>query len=320
GLYPTNGRFLALAVIGLFALVNVLGLRLAANLQTVLTGLKIGILATFLTLAFAVGHGDWGNFTLTADRTSSHTMSAQFAVSLIFVMFAYSGWNAATYVAEEMKNPERTLPLALVTGTAVVAAFYLALNVAFIYALPLESLKGVVRVGAEAATALFGSGGGGVFSGIMGVGILSCVSAMVLVGPRVYYAMARDGYFFAGAGRVSSRWNTPAQAILYQAAASGVMVLTGTFERLIYYIGFALILFAALATAGVFRMRRRPGWKRLRAVSWGYPLVPTVFVGASLWMLFYTLFLRPVESLLGLLTMGAGALLYRYRFRKPRQA
>jgi APA family basic amino acid/polyamine antiporter len=308
------GRFVALAVIGIFVLVNVLGLRLAANLQVVLTALKIAVLGAFLILALLVGHGDWNNFALTAQRTSTHGVGAQFAVSLIFVMFAYSGWNAATYVAEEMKDPQRTLPLALITGTVVVALFYLALNVAFIYAMPLESLKGVVRVGAEAATALFGPAGGGIFSGIMAVGILSCVSAMVLVGPRVYYAMARDGFFFAPAAKISSRWRTPVQAILFQAAASGVMVLVGRFERLIYYISFALILFAAVATAGVFRMRRRPGWKRLRAVSWAYPLVPLVFVTASLWMLLYTLFLRPVESLFGLLTMGAGVLVYRLMF------
>ena len=239
---------------------------------------------------------------------------------LIFVMFAYSGWNAAAYVAEEMKTPERTLPISLIVGTGIVAAFYLALNVAFIYALPLESLKGVVRVGARAATALFGNAGGAIFSGVMAVGILSCVSAMVLVGPRVYYAMARDGYFFSGAGKVHTRWRTPVHAILYQTTASAVMVLTGTFEKLIYYIGFTLVLFAALATAGVFRMRRRPGWKRLRAVSWAYPLIPAVFVGASLWMLGYTLFLRSAESLFSLLTMAVGVLFYRLVFRKPRGA
>ena len=313
-----NGRLLALVVIGFFAIVNILGLRLAANLQTILTALKIGVLGTFVALAFLVGHGEWHNFALTAERTSTHGVGAQFAVSLIFVMFAYSGWNAAAYVAEEMKTPERTLPISLIVGTGIVAAFYLALNVAFIYALPLESLKGVVRVGARAATALFGNAGGAIFSGVMAVGILSCVSAMVLVGPRVYYAMARDGYFFSGAGKVHTRWRTPVHAILYQTTASAVMVLTGTFEKLIYYIGFTLVLFAALATAGVFRMRRRPGWKRLRAVSWAYPLIPAVFVGASLWMLGYTLFLRSAESLFSLLTMAVGVLLYRLVFRKPR--
>jgi APA family basic amino acid/polyamine antiporter len=315
-LRPGNGQLLALVIVVIFAIVNILGIGLAARLQTALTATKLVVLGAFLALAFTIGRGDWQNFTLVATRTSSHGVGTQFAVSLIFVMFAYSGWNAATYVAEEMKNPERTLPLALVAGTGAVVVIYLALNVAFIYALPLESMKGVVRVGAQTAGALFGPRGGDIFSATMAVGILSCVSAMVIVGPRVYYAMALDGCFFRGAGRVNERWRTPVQAILYQTAASAVMILTGTFERLIYYIGFTLVLFAALATAGVFRMRRRAGWKRLTAVSWAYPLVPALFVGASLWMLGYTLFLRRTEALLGLLTMATGALLYRWKFRK----
>jgi len=315
-LRPGNGQLLALAVIVVFAVVNILGIRLAARLQTILTATKLAVLGAFLLLAFTIGRGDWHNFTLAAARTSPHGVGTQFAVSLIFVMFAYSGWNAATYVAEEMKTPERTLPQALVVGTGAVVFIYLALNAAFIYALPLESMKGVVRVGALAAGGLFGPRGGNIFSGMMAAGILSCVSAMVIVGPRVYYAMALDGCFFRGAASVNERWGTPAQAILYQTVASAAMILTGTFERLIYYIGFALILFAALATTGIFRLRGRPGWKRLAAISWAYPLVPVVFVGASIWMLGYTLFLRPTESLLGLLTMASGALLYRWKFRK----
>jgi len=315
-LRPGNGQLLALAVIAVFAVVNILGIRLAARLQTILTATKLAVLGAFLLLAFTIGRGDWHNFTLAAARTSPHGVGTQFAVSLIFVMFAYSGWNAATYVAEEMKTPERTLPQALVVGTGAVAFIYLALNAAFIYALPMESMKGVVRVGALAAGGLFGSRGGNIFSGMMAAGILSCVSAMVIVGPRVYYAMALDGCFFRGAAQVNERWHTPVQAILYQTVASAAMILTGTFERLIYYIGFALILFAALATAGIFRLRGRPGWKRLAAISWAYPLIPAVFVGASIWMLGYTLFLRPTESLLGLLTMASGVLLYRWKFRK----
>ena len=315
-LHLGNGQFVALGVIAVFTVVNVLGLRLAVRLQNLLTGLKLSILGIFLALTFTVGHGHWSNFTLAATRTSPRSASAQFAVSLIFVMFAYSGWNAATYVAEEMKAPERTLPAALLFGTGLVAFFYLALNLAFLYALPLESLKGVVRVGAAAASALFGTAVGGLVSGIMAAAVLSCVSAMVIVGPRVYYAMAQDGCFFSGAARVHPRWQTPAQAVLYQAVASAVMVLTGTFERLIYYIGFALILFAALATAGIFRMRRRPNWKHLPAVSWCYPLIPAIFVAASLWMLTYTLYFRPTESLLGLLTMACGLLVYFRMFRK----
>jgi APA family basic amino acid/polyamine antiporter len=314
-IHTGNGNLVAVGVVGVFALANILGVRFAAKIQNVLTGLKIGILGAFLALAFLVGKGSASHFSAAAVRTSHHSLGAQFAVSLIFVMFAYSGWNAAAYVAEEMKSPERTLPASLVAGMLIVAAFYFALNVAFIYAMPLEAMKGVERIGAAAAAALFGEKGGDFFSGVMSVGLLSTVSAMMIVGPRVYYAMAQDGCFFAGAARVNPRWGTPVQAILWQSLATALMILTASFESLLYYIGFALVLFAALAVGGMVRLRKRPGWKRLGAASWGYPLVPAVFVGASAWMLCYTIALRPKESGLGLLTMAAGMLAYHWFFR-----
>ena len=290
--------------------------RLAARVQNLLTGLKLGALLLFLSFAFAIGHGSVGHFSQVATRTSSHSLPAQFAVSLIFVMFAYSGWNAATYVSGEMKTPERTIPASLVVGTLTVAAFYLLLNVAFVYALPLESMKGVVAIGEAASTALFGLRGGNFFSAIMSVGLLSCVSAMVIAGPRVYFAMAVDGCFFPTAARIHPQWGTPMYAIIYQTLAAALMILTGTFESLIYYIGFALIFFAALAVAGSIRLRRREGWKKLAAMNWGYPLAPTLFIVASIWMLSYTASLRPKESALGLLTILLGAALYFWRFRR----
>jgi APA family basic amino acid/polyamine antiporter len=312
-----NGNLLAAGVVAVFALANILGVRFAARIQNILTGLKIGILCSFLVLACLVGKGSAAHFSAPALRTSPHSLGAQFAVSLIFVMFAYSGWNAAAYVAEEMKSPERTLPASLVSGTLIVAAFYFALNVAFIYALPLEGMKGVERIGAAASAALFGGKGGDFFSAVMAVGLLSTVSAMMIVGPRVYYAMAQDGCFFPGAARVHPRWGTPVYAILWQSLATALMVLTGSFESLLYYIGFALVLFAALAVAGMVRLRKRPGWKRLGAAGWAYPLVPALFIASSAWMLCYTMALRPKESGLGLLTMAAGMLAYRW-FLQPR--
>jgi basic amino acid/polyamine antiporter, APA family len=300
-------------VIVFLAVVNIFGVGVAAKLQNVLTALKLAMIGAFLALAFTVGHGAWSHFGMPAARTSSHAIGAQFAVSLIFVMFAYSGWNAAAYVAEEMKAPERILPTVLLSGTGLVALLYLALNVTFIYALPLGSLKGVLPVAATAATALFGGRIGNLFAGLITVGLLATVCAMSIVGPRVYYAMARDGYFPGGAARLHEKWRTPVRAILYQAAASVAMVLTGTFEALVYYIGFTLILFAALAVAGLLRLRMRPQWRRLPAISWCYPAIPISFVAMSAWMLVWTLWSRPKESALGLLTIVCGALVYRWK-------
>jgi basic amino acid/polyamine antiporter, APA family len=235
------------------------------------------------------------------------------------VMFAYSGWDAATYVSGEIENPERTIPVALVVGTLTVAAFYLLLNVAFIYALPLESMKGVVAVGAACAGALFGQGGGNLVSAIMSVGLIACVSAMVIAGPRVYFAMAVDRCFFTTAARIHPKWGTPFYAIIYQSSAAILMILIGSFRSLVIYIGFALIFFAALAVAGMIRLRRREGWKKLGVVSWGYPLLPGLFIVASTWMLFYTASLQPKESALGLLTILLGAGLYYWKFRQARE-
>jgi APA family basic amino acid/polyamine antiporter len=270
----------------------------------------------FLGFVFTVGHGSSEHFSQIAVRTSGHSVPAQFAVSLIFVMFAYSGWNAATYVSGEMKTPERTIPASLVAGTLTVAVFYLLLNVAYVYALPLESMKGVVAIGAASASALFGLRGGNLFSAIMSVGLLSSVNAMVIAGPRVYFAMAVDRCFLPTAARIHPQWGTPMYAIVYQSLATVLMILTGTFESLIYYIGFALIFFAALAVAGMIRLRHRTGWRKLAVVNWGYPLVPGLFIVASAWMLFYTASLRPKESALGLLTILLGAGLYYWKFRK----
>ena len=311
-----HGQWLASGVVLVFSIINVVGLRLAAKVQNLVTGLKLAVLLLFLGFTFTLGHGSAGHFSQGAIRTSTHSLPAQFAVSLIFVMFAYSGWNAATYVSGEVKTPERTIPASLVVGTLTVAAFYLLLNVAFVYALPLESMKGIVAIGEASAGALFGLRGGNFFSAIMSVGLLSCVSAMVIAGPRVYFAMAVDRCFFPAAARIHRKWGTPIYAIIFQSSAAILMILTGTFESLVYYIGFALIFFAALAVAGSIRLRRREGWKQLAAVTWGYPLVPALFIAASAWMLLYTASLRPKESALGLLTILLGAALYFWKFRQ----
>ena len=314
-IHAGNAQWVSIGVIFFFALINILGLHLAARLQNFLTAVKLVVIASFLIAGFSLGRGDWSHLHMATTRSSAHGFSAQFAVSLIFVMFAYSGWNAASYVAEEIKDPQRTLPLALGLGTALVALLYVALNVAFVYALPLGAMKGVVAVGAAASDALFGGHIGNFFSAAMAGALLSSISAMSLVGPRVYFAMGRDRCFPAGAAEVHPRWGTPVKAIAYQTIASALMVLTGTFEALIYYIGFSLILFAALAVAGLLRLRGRAGFRTLRVVNWGYPAIPLLFVLVSAWMLVWTFLLRPRESLLGLATILCGAIFYRWRLR-----
>ena len=310
-----GAQLVAAAVVGVFTAINLVGVSQVARLQNVLTATKLVVIGAFIVLGFTVGAGDWAHFSQPAVRTSSSPLPAQFAISLIFVFYGYSGWNAAAYVAEEIRDPERTLPRALVLGTLAVAMLYMALNVLYIYAAPLDELKGVVAVGALAAAALFGDRGGGLFSGAMAVSLLATVNAMCMIGPRVYYAMARDGAFFAAAGRVHPRWNSPWIAVLAQGACCVALILTGTFESLVYYIGFTLFFFSALSVLALFEFRRRPGWKRTRWVDAGYPLIPLAYVGMNAWVFLYFSRLRRWEALWSLLTVLGGALFYQFYVR-----
>ena len=306
---------MASAIIALFTLLNCLGIRRTARVQNVLTSLKILIILTFLVMGFAFGHGSWENFTHPAVRTSVTPLFSQFFVSLFYIYVSYSGWNAATYVAEELKHPARTLPLSLALGTALVAALFIGLNVLFIYAVPLESMKGVVAVGALAAQHLFGPAVGGVFSAAMALSLLATVNAEITIGPRVYYAMAKNGAFFSMAAKVNPRWHTPVIAILCQGACAILMTVV-PFLNLLLYIGLLLNFFAVLSVGSLFIFRRRPGWQKLGVVSFAYPVVPAFFVAVGVWMTVLGVTLRPGVSAVAVLTVAAGAAVYHFRNAK----
>jgi basic amino acid/polyamine antiporter, APA family len=309
-----GAQVLASSMIAVFTIINTLGLRPVSRLQNALTGTKLAVLVAFIVLGFLAGEGSWGNFQLGAVRTSTLPLASQFAVSLFWIYLAYSGWNAATYVAEEIRNPSRTLPLALSLGTLLVAALFILLNVVFIYAAPLEQMKGVVAIGSFAALRLFGSGIAGAFSALMALSLLATINAMVIIGPRVYYAMAKNGAFFAMAARVDERRHTPTAAVLWQGACAMLMTLT-PFPQLVLYIGFALNFMAVMSVASLFVFRRRSGWQRLRVVNFLWPLVPSVFIVVGLWMTVYGVTLEPKVSLAAGITIALGAIVYHFRVR-----
>jgi APA family basic amino acid/polyamine antiporter len=311
-----GATFLACAIVTVFTAVNVVGVSQVAKLQNVLTATKLTVIGALILFGFAIGTGDWSHLSQPAVRTSSSSLATQFATSLIFVFFAYSGWNAAVYVAEEIREPERRLPIALIFGTLSVAVLYVLLNVLYIYANPLEELKGVIAVGAKAAGTLFGGRVGGLFSAAMALGLLATVNAMCMIGPRVYYAMARNGAFFASAARLHPRWHSPWIAVLAQGACSCLLILSGTLQSLINYVGFTLYLFTALSVLALFKFRRRPDWKRSRWVSLGYPLIPLVYVLMNAWVIYFSWNRAAVWSML---TIAAGALIYHFYVRhRPR--
>jgi basic amino acid/polyamine antiporter, APA family len=311
-----GAQWAACGTVVAFTAVNLIQVSRVEKLQILLTATKLFVIATFLVLGFSVGNGGWVHFTEPAARTAASSLASQFAVSLIFVFYGYSGWNAAVYVAEEIRSPERTLPIALVAGTLLVATIYAALNVLYIYANSLDEMKGVVAVGALAAKSLFGDRVGGIFSAAMAVSLLATINAMCMIGPRVYYAMACNGAFFAVAAKLHPRWNTPWIAVLAQGACCCLLIVTGTFESLGYYIGFMLFLFSALSVLALLKFRTRPGWKVSRWVSFGFPLIPLTYVLMNAWVFFYFARLRGWEALWGLLTVVGGALSYSLYFRR----
>jgi APA family basic amino acid/polyamine antiporter len=307
-------QFLASAIIALFTIINCLGIRRTARVQNVLTSLKILIILTFLVMGFAFGHGSWENFTHPAVRTSVTPLFAQFFVSLFYIYVSYSGWNAATYVAEELRHPARTLPLSLAYGTALVAALFIGLNVLFIYAVPLQSMQGVVAVGALAAQHLFGPAVAGIFAAAMALSLLATVNAEVTIGPRVSYAMAKNGAFFSMAAKVDPRWHTPVIAIVCQGVCA-ILMTVSPFLNLLLYIGLLLNFFAVLSVGSLFIFRRRPGWQKLGVVSFAYPLLPAFFVAVGVWMTILGVMLRPGISAIAVLTVAAGAAVYHFRLR-----
>src|SRR5580698_1844409 len=313
-LHLGGAQMVACALVLMFTVLNCLGVRRVAQIQNVLTAAKVLTLVGFIVLAFSIGHGSWANLSMSATRTASTKIPEQFVLSLFWIYVAYGGWNAATYVAEELRHPSRTLPAALGIGTALVAALYLLLNVMFIYAAPLEELKGQVAVGALAASRLFGPEIAGLFSGLMALSLMATVNAMVTIGPRVYYAMAKNGAFLASAAKVHPRWHTPVAAIVAQGICTMILTVT-PFPQLVIYIGFTLNFFAVMSVASLFFLRRRTGWRKLRVVSFCYPLFPVLFILVGLWMTVQGVQLKPYVYLAAVITVGTGALVYHFRMR-----
>jgi basic amino acid/polyamine antiporter, APA family len=311
-------QIVACVLVAAFTILNCVGVRRTARVQNVLTSMKVLVVIVFIVTGFAFGNGSWDNFSHAAVRTSTTPLISQLFLSLLFIYFSYSGWNAATYVAEELKEPSRTLPRSLGYGTILVAALFIGLNVLYIYAVPLEAMKNQVAVGALAATHLFGPAVAGMFSAAMVLSLLATVNAMTTIGPRVYYAMAKNGAFFSAAAKVHPRWHTPMNAIVAQGICTMIMTVS-PFLNLLFYIGMLLNFSAVMSVASLFIFRRRQGWQKLGVVNFAYPLIPAFFVAIGIWMTILGLKLRPGISLVAAATVAIGALVYRFRIRPENQ-
>ena len=303
----------ALAVIGVLTTVHLVGLGPGRVAQNVLAVMKIALLVAFVVAGFAAGQGSSANFSEAGEAVSG----AGWLLALLPVMFAYTGWNAASYLAEEIRNPGRNVPLALGLGTCAVVVVYMLLNLLYVYALPVTEFGAAGHMADGVAQRLFGPAAAAPVAAASAVMIAASLSAMVFAGPRVYYAMARDGQFLSAAAAVHPRFRTPAAAIVAQSAWSGVLVLSGTFRQLIDYTAFAVVLFAGVAVAALFVLRFREPDAHRPFRAWGYPAAPLVFVLVSAAIVINAIRLNPGPSLAGVVLIGAGIPVYFLFLARP---
>lgn len=296
----------ALAVIGVLTAVHLTGLGPGRLVQNVLAVMKAALLAVFVAAGFALGDGSTAHFAESGGPVSG----AGWLLALLPVMFAYSGWNAASYLAEEIRDPGRNVPLALGLGTAAVVVLYVLLNLLYVYALPVTEFGAAGHMADGVAERLFGPEAAGPVAAASAAMIAASLSAMVFAGPRVYYAMARDGQFFAAAASVHPRFRTPAAAIVAQSAWAGLLVLSGTFRQLVDYTAFAVVLFAGVAVAALFVLRFREPDAPRPFRAWGYPAAPLVFVLTSAALVVNAVRINPGPSLAGVALIGAGVPVY----------
>jgi len=310
----TPRSIVALITIATLTIIHVRGLGPGRLVQNVLAAIKVSAIVLLVGLGFSIGHGSISHVVESGD-----VGSVAFLLALVPVMFSYSGWNAAAYVAEEVRDPGRNVPLALGLGTALVVVVYVLLNILYLYAMPIGELAALPggRLMDTMAERLFGFAAGNLIAVFTIISIAASVSAMVLAGPRVYYAMARDGLFLRAAGHVHPRFRTPVIAIVAQGIWSSVLVLSGTLSQLVSYTGFAVVLFSGVAVAALFVLRRREPLAVRPFSALGYPWAPALFVLASLVMVANEIWRNGATAGAGIAVIAAGVPVYFLMRRAP---
>jgi len=295
----TPGTLAAVCIILLFALLHMVSLSAGRFTQNALALLIVAMFVAFAGFGFTIGHGSWSNL-----QPHPVPLSAMnWLLALIPVMFTYSGWNAAAYVAEEIHENRHTMRPLLLLGTFTVMVMYVVMNALYLYAIPMGEMRDAANVGEVAARTLFGAGSNFITPALI-VALLGAISAMTVAGPRVYFAMARDGAFLPAFARTSRRFGTPALAIALQSLWSIVLVLVGGFDQILMYTGFAIVLSSGAAVAGLFVVRRRGAGSG--ALSTTKLVAPAVFVLASTAMVINTVLDDPTLALLGVLLIAVG--------------
>ncbi|MDO8398951.1 MAG: amino acid permease [Bradyrhizobium sp.] len=304
---------LAVGVVWLVSLVQLGGVKHSSTFQLIATILKVVLIVAFLVAGFVIGTPQPVTFTPSVSDFA-HIASAPFAIGLVFVMYSFSGWNAATYIIGEMRDPEQNLPRAMLAGTLIVLVLYVALNAVFLHTAPSGELAGQLDVARISGTHIFGEFGGRIVGAMICIGLISSISAMMWIGPRVMMTMGEDIPSLRIFARKSTQ-GAPAWAILFQLAIASLMLFTRSFEAVLDFIQFSLLFCSFFTVLGVIKLRiTRPDLPRPYR-AWGYPVTPVVFLLVTGFMMYYLLTERPVQSFLGVLIMISGLVIYAV-FRK----
>lgn len=299
-------KAVAVGCIALLSAINVFGVKPGTLVQTLITAGKAAAIVVIIVLGFVLGARLPEHF-IAGDLAATGFTVKDFLRAMIAGLFAFGGWHMVTYNAEETLAPRRTIPRALILGVVVVTVCYMAMNTVYLYVLPLDEVAASTRIAADAADALVGSGGGALMAGLVVFSTFGAVSGIILAGPRVYYAMARDGLLFAWMGRIHPRFRTPAVAIAMQGLWASILVITGTYRDLFTRVIYTEWIFFGLMAVGLLLLRRRPGLTRGYVV---WRVVPALFALFSFVIVFNQVISDPGESLVGLSFVAAGLPVY----------
>ncbi len=296
-------------VIILVTIVHSTSIRSGGNFQLIFTSLKILLILAFIIAGLFFSPEKQNISVIPSSVTWQQILSSGFAVSLIYVYYSYSGWNASAYFVSELKNPSKNLPRSLIIGTIIVAILYVLLNYVFLLVSPISSLSGQLDVGAVAASSIFGKQGGIIMSGLISLILISTISSMVFAGPRVIQVIGED---FPALKFMSKKRNNgvPLIAILVQSSISLILLFTSTFEELLTYLGFVMNIFAFLTILGIFIHRHKYPKIHRPYKAKGYPVIPIIFMLFVLWNFIYLFKERTLETLIGIATLLIGFIVY----------
>lgn len=299
---------LGLGVVWLASIVHLCGVRQGSAFQNISTMIKLGLIVALILAGLIFGTPQDISFAPSAQDLSL-IGSAPFAIGLVFVLYSYSGWNAATYISGEIQDPQKNVPRSLIVSLVIVVALYVALNAVFLYMTPMSLMAGQIDVALVAGKHMFGEGGGRLVGALICIGLISAISAMTWIGPRVTMTMGEDLPLLRVFSRKTAN-GVPATAIVTQLVIVNILLLTQSFEAVLEYVQFSLTFCSFLTVLGVIVLRiTRPDLPRPYR-TWGYPVTPFIFLAITLFTMYYLLAERPLESLAGLLTMLAGLLIY----------